>query len=175
MTDRIIGEVTGATGYGGLIAVLRSWVCQLDTSYESIDELAGWEGRYTSKVLGPSHIKAIGRKTMGKLLGALGLKLIVAADEAALARIKQRLVPNRWPPGRRATQRHKVMEAAAAVEQDADAQRRALMSELGRQSHAARMARTTPEARQQQASKAASARWKAARRRLREAAAEARA
>jgi hypothetical protein len=70
---------------------------------------------------------------------------------------------------RHAKQRQKIMEAAAAVEQDADAQRRALMSDLGRQSHAARMVRTTPESRQRQASVAANARWKATRRRLREA------
>jgi hypothetical protein len=140
---RVIGEVNGANGYSGLVAVLRSWVCQLDTSYEAIDEVAGWQGRYVSKLLAPSALKALGRTSMGAVLGALGLKLIVAVDESALAKVRHRLSQSRWPAKRRAKQRDKLMEAAAPVEQDADAQRRALMSELGRQSHAARMARTT--------------------------------
>lgn len=116
---------------------------------------------------------------MGALLGALGLKLIVAVDEAALAKIRHRLVPSRWPAKRRAKQRHKLMEAAAAVEQNAHAHlfvsgkhRCAGDSDWGRRAQAAKMAGTTPEARQHQASRAATARWRAARRRLREAAAD---
>jgi hypothetical protein len=195
VTDRILATVTD---YPGLIAALRSWMQELGTTMESVDEVCGWQSRHVNKLLAPTMIKTLGRVSMGAVLGALGLKLIVAVDEPVLARMKRRLAQSRWPAKRVAVHRDKLMaEAAAAAGQEHEpdrtpcphgtqyphvceecltaAQRRALMSELGRQSHAARMARTTPEARQQQASKAASARWKAARRRLREAAAEARA
>ena len=33
---RIIGEVTGETGYAGLIAALRLWICDLGTSLETV-------------------------------------------------------------------------------------------------------------------------------------------
>jgi hypothetical protein len=156
--------------YPELIQALRSWAFELGTTYDAIDQVAGWEGRYVAKLLSPRPVKTFGQISLGLVLAALGLRLQVAVDEAALAKVRHRLTPSQWPTKRRAKQRQKIMEAAAAVEQDADAQRRALMSELGRQSHAARMARTTPEERQHQASVAAKARWKAARRRLREAA-----
>jgi hypothetical protein len=155
-----------------LVAALRFRLADLGTTGETVDEIAGLPSHYTSKLLAPSHVRVLGKVSLGSLLGALGLKLVVAVDEEALAKIKHRLTPSRWSEKRRTRQRLKLMEAAAAVGQDADAQRRALMSELGRQSHAARMARTTPEERQRQASVAATARWKAARRRIREAAAD---
>jgi hypothetical protein len=159
------------TDYNGLIAALRARMAELNTTFAAVDHVAGFNQSYASKVLAPSQIKTIGKKTLPLILGALGVRLQLVVDEVALVKIRRRLTESKWPAGRRAAHRSKLMEAIVAVEQDADAQRRALMSELGRQSHTARMARTTPEVRQQQASVAANARWKAARRRLREAAA----
>jgi hypothetical protein len=164
--------VTGATGYRGLIAVLRSWVCELDVPYESIDELAGWEGRYVSKLLAPSAIKALGRKSMGLVLSALGLKLIVAVDEAALAKIRHRLVQSRWPKKRReatAIRRALTRQTPANPSRTQFKGNRAWALDM----HAKAMAATTPEFRRARASLAAKA-ANEKRRRLREAAAEAR-
>jgi hypothetical protein len=162
---KIIGEVTG---YRGLVEALLSRKDELDVSFETIDHVAGLPVRYSAKVLGRQ--KMLGPTSLGALLGALALKLAIVSDEEQLARIKHRLIPSNWCKGKRADNRRKAREAAAAQAQDAtedaDAQRRALMSELGRQSHAAWMARTTPEARRRQASRAATARWKTAPRRL---------
>jgi hypothetical protein len=161
---KIIGEVTG---YRGLVEALLSRKDELDVSFETLDHVAGLPVRYSAKVLGRQNL--LGPTSLGALLGALALKLAIVSDDDQLARIKHRLIPSNWCTGKRADNRRKTREAAAAQAQDSDAQRRALMSDRGRQSHAAWMARTTPEARRRQASRAATARWKGARRRLREA------
>jgi hypothetical protein len=169
---KVIAEVDC---YRGLLQALLARKDELDVSYETLDHVAGLPVRYSAKVLGARQ-RTLGPTSLGALLGALALKLAIVSDEEQLARIKHRLTRANWCTGKRADNRRKAREPAAALgqnaTQDADAQRRALMSDLGRQSHAAWMARTTPEARQRQASRAATARWKAARRRLREAAVE---
>jgi hypothetical protein len=168
---KVIAEVDC---YRGLLQALLARKDELDVSYETLDHVAGLPVRYSAKVLGARQ-RTLGPTSLGALLGALALKLAIVSDEEQLERIKHRLTRANWCTGKRADNRRKTREAAAAQAQDADAQRRALMSDLGRQSHDAWMARTTPEARRRQASRAANARWKAARRRIREAAAVARA
>jgi hypothetical protein len=167
---KIIAEVNS---YRGLVEALLSRKDELDVSFETLDHVAGLPVRYSAKVL-CARQKTLGPTSLGALLGALALKLAIVSDEEQFARIQHRLVRSNWCKGKRADNRRKTREATAALGQDAtedaDAQRRALMSDLGRQSHAARMTRTTPEARQRQASVAATARWTAARRRIREAA-----
>jgi hypothetical protein len=168
---KVIAEVDC---YRGLLQALLSRKDELDVSFETLDHVAGLPVRYSAKVLGGRQ-RTLGPTSLGALLGALALKLAIVSDEEQLERIKHRLTRSNWCTGKRADKRRKTREAAAAQGQDAaedaDAQRRALMSDLGRQSHAAWMARTTPEARQRQASVAAQARWKGARRRLRQGAA----
>ena len=112
---------------------------------DNIDEVGGLPARHAGKLLSPNPVKSLGRSSLGPLLGTLGVKLIVAVDEAALEKIRYRLTPSEWPANRGVAQRDKLMKAAAAVGQDTDAQRRALMSELGRQSHATRVSFMTPE------------------------------
>jgi hypothetical protein len=177
---RIVATVTD---YPGLIAALRSWMQELGTTMESVDEVCGWQSRHVNKLLAPTMIKTLGRVSMGAVLGALGLKLIVAVDEPVLARMKRRLAQSRWPAKRAAVHRDKLMaEAAAGVAQDAHTgfipacgkHHFAGDTEWGRKAQAARLAQMTAEARSRQARKAVNARWKAARRRLRDAAAEAR-
>jgi hypothetical protein len=36
---KVVGEVTGENGYSGLIAMLRSWVFDLGSSLETIDDV----------------------------------------------------------------------------------------------------------------------------------------
>jgi hypothetical protein len=165
MADRILDMVDG---YRGLVQALLSRKDELDVSFETLDHVAGLPVRYSAKVL-CARQKTLGPTSLGALLGALALKLAIVSDEEQLARIQHRLTRSNWCKGKRADNRRKAREAAAAQAQDADAQRRALMSDLGRRSHAAWMARTTPEARRRQASRAAKVRWKGARRRIREA------
>jgi hypothetical protein len=125
---KIIGEVTG---YRGLVEALLSRKDELDVSFETLDHVAGLPVRYSAKVLGRQ--KVLGPTSLGALLGALALKLAIVSDDDQLARIKHRLIPSNWCKGKRADNRRKTREAAAAQAQDSDAQRRALMSDRGRQ------------------------------------------
>jgi hypothetical protein len=165
MTERILATVVD---YAGLVAALRSWVHELGTTFECIDHVAGLPTRYCAKLLGPVPVRGLNKTSMGPLLATLGLRLSVIVDEPQLERIRRRLLPSMWPPGRKAIERHKFMEAAAALAKVEHASR--LASEWGKRAVAAKLARMSPEARQRQASRAANVRWKAARRRIREAA-----
>jgi hypothetical protein len=57
--------------------------------------VAGLPLRYTMKLLAPIPIKALGPTSMGPLLGALGLKLVVMEDTEVLEKIRRRLVPSK--------------------------------------------------------------------------------
>lgn len=94
MTDRIIAQVRD---YDQLIAALRARVAELDVAGETVDHVAGIPLRYTMKLLAPVPVKSLGRSSMGPLLGALGLKLLVVEDHEALEKIRHRLVKVRNP------------------------------------------------------------------------------
>jgi hypothetical protein len=81
-----------ARDYQELIQVLRRRAAQFGTPMEQLDEIAGLPSRYVSKLLAPVPIKAFGPVSLGPLLGALGLVLVVSEDAAALARVKSRLI-----------------------------------------------------------------------------------
>lgn len=89
---RIIGE---ARDYSQLLDALRKWIAELETTMETIDEVAGLPTRYVSKLLAPVPIKGIGRTSLGPILGALGLKLVVAVDQETLEKICHRLTKRR--------------------------------------------------------------------------------
>src|SRR5262249_48370763 len=116
---KIVGE---ATDYASLTAALRTRVHDLGTTLDAVDEVAGLPARYTAKVLGVRPARSFGLISLGPILGALGVKLAVVVDEEALAKIRHRLTPSRLSQKRRAAQRRKLMEAAAAVAEDAHAQ-----------------------------------------------------
>lgn len=86
--DRVIAIVHD---YDGLVAALRARVAEFGVSAETIDDLAGIATRYTSKLLAPIPIKGLGRVSLGPMLGALGLKIIVVEDTEALRLVVGRL------------------------------------------------------------------------------------
>jgi hypothetical protein len=80
----------------GLHAVMRARADELQVARTTIDDLAGIQSGYASKVMSPKPIKTLlGRRTLGPILGALGLALVVIEDKEALARIAGRLVKKR--------------------------------------------------------------------------------
>jgi hypothetical protein len=81
MTMRQLAE---ATDYNGLIAAIRNRADELQVAGETIDEVAGLPARYSAKLLGPNQVRRIGAVSLGPLLGALALKLIIVEDEDAL-------------------------------------------------------------------------------------------
>src|SRR5215469_15439449 len=96
MSDR--RELATVTDYDTLIAALRARADELNVARLVIDETAGLQSGYTGKLLGAAQIKTIGRISMGPLLGALGLALVVVEDPEAAARAAR--MPKRrvtWP------------------------------------------------------------------------------
>jgi hypothetical protein len=87
----LLGE---ARNYDELIALFRQRCAELGTSMERLDDIAGLPARYVSKLLAPAPVKGIGRVSLGPLLGALGLVLIVDVDSVAFERVKRRLIRN---------------------------------------------------------------------------------
>ena len=90
--ERMGGLPIEVRDYAQLVRAIRTWIAELGTAGETIDDVAGLPLRYTMKLLAPVPVKGIGRTSLGPLLGALGLKLVVAVDHEVLARIRHRLV-----------------------------------------------------------------------------------
>jgi hypothetical protein len=88
MNGRILAEVRE---YQELIDAFKAWMAELNVCGRTVDDVAGLPDRYTAKLLAPVPIKGIGRTSLGPLLGALGLKLIVAVDHEVLERMRHRL------------------------------------------------------------------------------------
>jgi hypothetical protein len=81
-----------ASDYLELIDVFRLRADQLHLAGELIDEVAGLPARYCSKLFGRRQIRRVGMISLGPLLGALGIKLVIVEDQEALARVRNRLV-----------------------------------------------------------------------------------
>jgi hypothetical protein len=86
--DGILRQIV-VTDYADLLAALRQRKEELNASMATIDEVAGLPQGYVSKLL--AQIKGISRTSLGPLLGALGLKLLVVEDPEALDRVRDRL------------------------------------------------------------------------------------
>jgi hypothetical protein len=84
-------QLAEATDYDGLIAAIRNRAAELQVAGETLDEISGLPNRYCAKLIGPKPIRRIGAISLGPLLGALGIKLIIAEDEDALRRVAGRL------------------------------------------------------------------------------------
>jgi len=81
--------------YDDLVLALRQRVDELETTFESVDELAGLPLRYSGKLLGPARARSLGRISLGPLMGALGIEIHVV-EAPGFARIRRRLEPRRW-------------------------------------------------------------------------------
>jgi hypothetical protein len=88
----VVGEVRD---YHQFTEVLRRWILELDTTYECIDEIAGLQDRYLSKLIQRSPVRNFGPTTLSPVLGALGLKLLLVIDTEKLAKLRPRYVPRR--------------------------------------------------------------------------------
>jgi hypothetical protein len=84
-----------------LQVALRQRAETLDVSRELLDDLTGLQSGYCAKLLSPKPVRRIGRVSLGALLGALGLKLILAEDREQMEKIKTRLVRRERSPSRK--------------------------------------------------------------------------
>lgn len=76
--------------YDELHAALRARAHSLNVSRESIDAVAGLQSGYAAKLLCDPPLKKLGMDSLGPMLGALGLKMIVVEDADAMARFTSR-------------------------------------------------------------------------------------
>lgn len=111
---QVIATVDSAGGYSALLEALRL-ACDLrQASYEAISEVAGLAPRYVNKLLAPAPIRNIGPNSLGPLLGALGVKLVVIED-TNLTHFTARL-PRRKPgPTRHTRVRVRGKSASSAL------------------------------------------------------------
>jgi hypothetical protein len=111
--------------YRALVDALRARRLDLDISFALLDELAGLATGYSTKVLSSvesrsKHPKLLGSMSLAVILGALGVKLVLVEDPAAMEQIKPRLIPRH----RHGSPRHAVIHVrqprpAAPIEEHA--------------------------------------------------------
>ena len=89
-------EIGIAHDYEQLHALLRRRADELCVSRITLDEVSGLQDGYCAKLLAPVPIRGLGASTLGPLLGALGLALVVVEEQAALDRVRDRLTPRKY-------------------------------------------------------------------------------
>jgi hypothetical protein len=100
---RVLAQVMD---YAGLIGALRQRCDELNLTFDVLDEIAGFTDRYAAKLLAPTArpVRRLGHMSMGALLGALGVRIVLVEDREALAKVRARYRPRKYarPRGWRA-------------------------------------------------------------------------
>jgi hypothetical protein len=80
-------------GYAGLIDAMRARAEELKIAVSSADfaAVSGLPSYYGNKLLAANPVRRIGAISLGPLLGALGLRLVVQEDPLAVQRFTSRL------------------------------------------------------------------------------------
>jgi hypothetical protein len=144
-----------------LLDAIRARRDALNISHETIDGIAGLQSGYTSKLLAPVPIKNLGPMSMGPLLGALGVALVLIEDEALVAKVRGRWIKRKRP------QKLPVLASGLSITEIDDETRRNYMrmigskgGKMGGSKGGKRRAKTMKKrARQAAASHAARMRW----------------
>jgi hypothetical protein len=156
--------------YDQLVAALRAHALAIGATRRQIDEVAGLPSRYTATLLAPGAVKALGRTSMGPILGALGLMLVVVEDADAMAKHAKRLGTGKRSYqlngaknasivlrfSRRKLRKMALASAAARMLKIPARKRQSIARKAGK----ARMEKITPEQRSEFARVGAKARWK---------------
>jgi hypothetical protein len=81
-----------------LVDAIRARRDELNVSHELLDDLAGYQSGYTSKLLAPEPMKGLGPMSLPALLGALGAALVLVEDSAQAERMRERWIPRKRSP-----------------------------------------------------------------------------
>lgn len=84
-------QIAVVRDYPALLEALRQRAVELRVTRKQIAEIAGIAEGYAGTLLTPHSRKSFGLNTMGPILGALGIALLVIEDEQALKYVKNRL------------------------------------------------------------------------------------
>lgn len=145
-----------------LIAALCARRDELNISHETIDNIAGLQSGYTSKLLAPKPIKNLGPMSFSALLGALGLALVAVPDPQAVAAVE-----GRWQPRRRKPSVFIVVEPSSSTSLSISERMREIrklvkkenLVKAGKNGGKRRAKAMAKRARQAQAAHAARKRW----------------
>jgi len=142
-----------------LHAALRARADQLGWTRTALDDLSGLANTHVSKLLAPVPIKRLGRSSLGPLLGAMGLVIIIAEDAELLERMRRLAVAKGHGQRNEEMARNGALRANAKPAKSRRGnpmlQDPALASEFGRIMRARQLAGMTPAQRRR------SARWAA--------------
>ncbi len=132
--------------YDGLIAAMRvrAQERKLALSADENAAIAGLPDKYLPKLIGANPVRRLGMASLGAVLGVLGAKLVMVADEEAELKFAKRL------------KRHNPNLVRSGTEAQL-AERHA--ARMGRKGGRARWAGTTPEERSEVARKLNKLRW----------------
>lgn len=157
--------MTAIRGMPELVDAIRARRDELNISHETIDNIAGLQSGYTSKLLGPRPLKGFSHMSLGAVLGALGICLHVVDDPTARAAVQgrwqkrkrpQRLLPASIP----ASMPNEVPgKIAVTPELQAHLERQEHMKTIAKSGGKRRAAVLGKRARQRIASHAARMRW----------------
>lgn len=147
-----------------LIQALRTRAQELQLTHQTIDEVAGLQSGYTSKLLAPKPIKNLGPMSFESILGALGVAVVVVEDPEQIERISKQWtkrerplkptlsiplsIPNEFPM---------LLPVTPAVQRLI--RNPQFMKEIGLRGNHARNAKLSPWKRRVLARKAAKKRW----------------
>lgn len=116
MADTPPVVVATATDYPSLIDALRARAAELCATRLELDEIGGTPAGYAGKVLGLSTVKALGLRSLGPILGALALKIVLVEDETMRGRVERRLRHDYITAGQcRPSRKQRAAIAAAAA------------------------------------------------------------
>ncbi len=90
VSDAVTDQPDIIADYNALIVALKARIDTLQISQQLIDDLAGWAGGYSGKVLGPSQAKKMGMESFWVLLEVLGLGVALVENPVALAKMSHR-------------------------------------------------------------------------------------
>ena len=141
---RIVGEFVE---YSDFVQIVRNRVLELGIHSARFEALAGLPIGYLSKLTSAHPIRRIGLVSMGPLLSAMGVKLVMVEDPSGTARLR------RLPPRNASFVRAMPADACIVLTPR-------MLKRIRRLGGQARMAQLTREGRRELARKAATARWK---------------
>ena len=83
MDERRIAVVST---YDELIAAFRARADELKVTRETLDSVSGLQAGYSGKLLAPVPMKSLGRVSLGPMLQAMGLAIVLVEDPEAMRR-----------------------------------------------------------------------------------------
>jgi hypothetical protein len=150
------------SNYCDLIVALRARCEELRISREALDHISGLQSGYAGKLLAmprpQTSMRVLGRTSFDLMLPALGLKLAVLEDEAAMRRLRKRL----GDPHLETMVRAKPLSTVASTNSPPGL-RAIFLRTIGTLGGYARASKLSPKRRIAIARRAAKTRWRRAR------------